>query len=167
MLIGQETTDDQGIARFEYIPRRAESTELVASYGDKQASAFTIVTEVDKIFYQTEAGIRLPSAGPRVFIGPASATESPVGHAPTSALRLPGGLFSWLWLLAFALVLIYSVYFRVMYQVLRIPPSQVGIEGQNVRLVPRISLILIIALAVLTILMIITGPYSYFHLQPY
>lgn len=166
MKIGQAATDDQGIARFEYIPQRAESTELVASYGDVQSSTTAIVTETDKQFYQTEAGLRLPSAGPRVFIGPLTATEPTVGQAPSSALRLPGGLFSWLWLLVMALLLIWSVYFRVMSQVLHIPAST-GTEGQNLRLVPRISLIIIVVLGILMVLMIITGPYSHFHLQPY
>jgi mono/diheme cytochrome c family protein len=166
MVIGQATTDDRGIARFEYIPQRAESTELIASYGDVQSSTTAIVTETDMQFYQSEAGLRLPSAGPKVFIGPQTATEPTVGQAPSSAVRLPGGLFSWLWLLVFALLLIWSVYFRVMYQVLHIPASP-GIEGQNLRLVPRISLIIIVVLCLLMVLMIITGPYSHFHLQPY
>jgi len=166
MAIGEATTDEQGIARFEYIPQRAESTELVASYGDVQSSTTAIVTETDKRFYQAEAGLRLPSAGPRVFIGPRTATEPTIGQAPSSALRLPGGLFSWLWLLVMVLLLIWGVYFRVMYHVLHIP-NPLGIEGQNLRLVPRISLVIIVVLGILMVLMIITGPYSHFHLEPY
>jgi len=166
MTVGDALTDDQGIATFTYVPRRAGTTELVASYGPLQASTGTIVTEADVEFYQAEAGIRLPSGGPPVFIGPGSATESPVGHAPTSALRLPGGLFSWLWLFVLGLVLIYSVYFRVMYQVLRIPAAGRAV-AHSPRLVPQAGLFLIVAMALLTILMILTGPYSHFHLVPY
>ncbi len=58
---------------------------------------------------EVEAGIRLPSGGPKVFIGPHSATEP-----TTSALRLPGVLFSWLWLFVIVLALIWGTYFTVM-----------------------------------------------------
>ncbi len=166
MIVGQATTDNQGVAMFTYVPRRPGVTMLVASYGTLQASATTIVTETDVEFYQASAGIRLPSAGPPVFAGPDSATHYEVGHAPTPALRLPGGLFSWLWLFVFAVVLIYATYFRVMLQVLRIPVA--GRTGSDeAKLVPRFALFLVFALALFVTLMIITGPYSHFHLAPY
>lgn len=164
MAIGDATTDGQGVAVFEYVPRRAGSTELVARYGAIEASAIALVTEADKPFYRVEVGIRLPAAGPKVFIGPRTATEPTEGQAPTTALWLPGGLLSWLWLFVIALVLIWGTYFSVMRQVLRIPPRAAG--GLNLRLVPQISLAIVALLGILMALMVITGPYSQFHLPP-
>jgi len=165
MAIGEATTDAQGIAEFQYIPRRAELTELVARYGATEASATTIVTETDEPFYRVEAGIRLPSAGPEVFIGPPSATQPTEGQAPTSALRLPGGLLSWLLLFVAGLVLIWGTYFVVMRQVLQIPLDR-GVREPGLRLGPRMALVIITLMGILMVLMIITGPYSQFHLSP-
>lgn len=165
MAIGEATTDTQGVAEFEYIPRRAELTELVARYGAAEASTTAIVTEADKPFYHVNTGIELPTLGPKVFIGPPTATEPTEGQAPTSALRLPGGLLSWLLLLVGGLVLIWATYFKVMYQVLRIP-VQPHTKGLNLRLVPLISLAVVFALGTLIVLMVITGPYTHFHMTP-
>lgn len=165
MSIGDATTDDQGVAIFTFVPRRAGSTRLVARYGGSEASATALVTETDKVLYRTEAGIRLPTAGPEILIGPRTATEPTEGQAPTSALRLPGGLLSWLWLFVMALALIWGTYFRVMYQVLRIPAYRRS-GGLNLRLVPQIGLLIIALIGILMVLMVITGPYSHFHLSP-
>jgi len=165
MAIGDATTDDQGVAGFEYIPRRAERTELVARYGTTEASATIIVTEADKPFYHVNVGIRLPALEPEVFIGPPSASEPTEGQAPTSALRLPGGLLSWLLLFVGALALIWGTYFKVMYHVLRIP-AQPLTGGPNLRLVPLVGLAIVVALGILMVIMVITGPYSHFHVTP-
>lgn len=166
MEIGEAVTNDQGVAVFDYTPRLSADTQVVASYQSLEATAPLSIADSGKVFYQTEAGIHLPALGPKVFIGPESALHlGEMGQAPTSALRLPGGLLSWLWLVVIALILIWATYFGVMYQVLRI--SVAGkTRGIDTRLVPRLVLIIVVALGLLLVLMFITGPYSHFHLPP-
>jgi hypothetical protein len=111
-------------------------------------------------------GIKLPAFGPEIFIGPSSAHELDAqGEAPTSALRLPGGMLSWLLLLVLGVILIWGAYFGVMYQVFRISVVA-AVRDTNIRLVPLISLAAITVLGILLVLKLITGPYSHFHLLP-
>jgi hypothetical protein len=86
-----------------------------------------------------------------------------MGEAPTSALYLPGGVFSWLLLVIAAIVLVWSSYFRVMLQVLGIP-----IAGDNrdvdTKLVPKLGLIYVLTLGTILVIMLATGPNSHWHL---
>ncbi len=166
MEIGEAITDSKGVAVFEYAPRHASEIEVVARHNTMETLTTVTLPESDNPVYQAEAGIQLPTLGEEVFIGPESAHGlGEMGEAPTSALRLPGGILSWLLLPAIAVVAIWAVYFRVMYQILRIPVlSRVG--ETNLRLVPLVGMAIIAALGILLALKIVTGPYSHFHLIP-
>lgn len=101
MLIGDAITDAQGVAVFQYFPRRAEATEIVVRYGASEASTRSLVTEADQPFYHTEVGIRLPSWAegvPRAALGHRAARGScphqrpvPAGRAVFVAVALRGG----------------------------------------------------------------------------
>ncbi len=172
MEIGEALTNDQGVAVFEYTPRLTGEIQVVAHHGrlytpdgqDHEAAITLNLAETERTFYTPEAGIRFPFPGNEVFIGPESALElGEMGEAPTSAFRLPGGILSWLLLLVVAVMLIWFTYFRVMYQVFRIPA--VGETGDTTtRLVPLVGLAIVVVLGVFLILMLLTGPYSHFHL---
>ena len=149
---------------MEYSPRQTGEVQIVARYKAIETSTMVSLTESAEPFYQTEAGFRLPAPGKPVFIGPTSALElGKMGEAPTSALYLPGGILSWLLLLVAAVMLIWVTYFRVMYQVWRIPiVSEIG--DTNTRLVPLIGIVVVLALGTLLVLMLLTGPYTHLHL---
>ena len=169
MEIGDAVTNGQGVAIFEYTPQQMGDIQIVARYegdgtGPVETTAMLTLVEVDEPFYQPEIGIQLPVPGEDVFIGPESALElGEMGEAPTSALLLPGGILSWLLLFAAIIMLIWFTYFRVMYQVFRIPVVSV-IRDTDTRLVPLVALAIVVALGIFLVLMIITGPYSHFHL---
>ena len=121
MEIGDALTNDEGVAVLEYIPRQTGDIQVVVRYEAIETATTVSIAENDNPFYQTEIGIRLPAPGPEIFVGPESALEpGEGGKAPTSAFRLPAGILSGLLLLVAAVMLIWSTYFLVMYQVFRI-----------------------------------------------
>ncbi len=162
MEVGDAVTDDKGAAVFEYTPRQTGEVQIVARYEAIETSTTVSLTEAGEPFYQTEAGIRLPAPGDEVFIGLRLPLE-PKGSAPIIGLRLPGGIFSWFLLLVAAVMVIWVTYLRVMYQLLRIPIVE-EIREINTRLVPLIGMAAVVALGMLLVLMLITGPYSHPHL---
>lgn len=164
MEIGEATTSDQGMAVFSYTPGEMGEIKIVARYENIETVTTVNLTD-GKPFYHAEAGIQFPALGQEVFIGPKSALElEDIGKAPTTAFRLPGGILSWFWLLLITVTLVWFTYFRVMYQVLRIPIVS-EIRHIDTRLVPQIGLAIVVALGILLVLMLITGPYSHFHLS--
>ena len=81
-----------------------------------------------------------------------------------TGLRIPGGLpFLLLLAYVFAVILVWSLYFRVMYLVFRIS-SVSKIRDTNTRLGPLIGMAVMLAMATLLVLILITGPYSHFNL---
>ena len=168
MEIGQAETNANGVATLEFAPRLSGDLDVVAKSDSLQATSKLTLAEAEEPFYEPEAAFLMPQLGPGVFMGPASArtlgTDDP---APTSALRLPGGLVSWLFLLAAAMGLIWVSYFRVFRQLMGIPIAQdIRRDGVDTRLMPRLGMAYVIFMGVLLILMIMTGPYSHFHLHP-
>ncbi len=161
--IGEAVTNDQGVTVLEYSPRQTGDIQVVARYEAIEATATLTVTEPNESFYQAEAGIRLPALGKDVLVGPKSAVELEDGFAPVTAFRLPGGILSWLLFLVVAVMLIWVTYFRVMYQVFRIPIVS-EIEDTDTRRVPLVGLAIVVALGILLVLMLITGPYTHLHL---
>lgn len=164
MEIGEAITNDQGVATLEYIPHLAGDVLIVTSYEDTETTATVTLSRSDEPSYQTDVGIRLPTLGKEVFIGPESALlPGETSSAPLTVFRLPGGILSWLLFLVVAIVLIWTTYFRVVYQVLRIPivtePS-----GTNTRLVAWIGIAVVVVLGTLLVLMLVTGPYSHPHI---
>ena len=163
MEIGEALTTDEGVAAFEYTPRQTGDIEVVARYETIETAERLTVAEADEPLYQPEVGIRLPAPGEEVFIGPESSHElGEMVKAPMSALRLPGGILSWLLVVAGAVILIWVTYFRVMYQVLRIPIVS-EIRDTETRFIPLAVLAIVVALGILLVLMLITGPYSHFN----
>jgi len=165
MEIGDAVTNEAGVATLQYIPRRPGEREVIARYNTTETSDNINITDSGEIFYQTVAGLHLPSLGPEIFIGPKSAHEIVDGKAPMTALRLPGGTLSWLWLFVAVLMLVWGTYIFVMYQVLRISTVK-GISTGNSRVVPLVWIAVLIGLGILMVLMVITGPFSHFNLLP-
>lgn len=162
--IGEVNTNNDGTAILEYTPRQTGELEVVASSEDTETVITVNVAEHNEVSYRPEAGIHLPASGGEVFIGPKSALEpGEKGTAPTSAFRLPGGILSWLLIVVFAVALIWATYFRVLYQVFGIPIRR-EIRDADTRLVPLVGMGIVVAMGMLLLLMIATGPYSHFHL---
>ena len=165
--IGEAVTDEDGVGVLEHTPRQTSEIVFVARYKDIEALTTVSLAERTAIFYQAETGLHNDNevSWPEVFIGPQSAVEpAESGDAPTTGLRISGGLQSLLLLAyVFALILVWSFYMRVMYQVLRIPSGR-ETRGINVRLLPMTGLAVMLVLVTLLVLILITGPYSHFNL---
>jgi hypothetical protein len=147
MDIGQATTNSQGQAILHYVPKIVGKQTLTAKYQTLQSESNLNISDSGQNFYQSEAGIRFDSVGPGVFIGPKSAKElGEMGNAPAPALRLPGGIFSWLWLYIGAVVLVWGTYFIVMLQILHISgvSEHHGVNAKLMSLAPRINTRLVI-----------------------
>ncbi len=167
MEIGEVVTSDQGVAVLEYTPRLTGNIQIVSRHIGKSHETAVIVNLIENggSFYQPETGLHTPAMGGEVFIGPQSSLElGEGGTAPMTALRIPGGLVSWPFLAyLFAIILVWGLYLRGMYQVLRIPIAR-EITGTNTRLVPLIGMVVMGAFVIFLVLVLITGPYSHFHL---
>ena len=164
MEIGEAITNDQGVATFEYIPHLAGYVLIVASYETIETTATVTLSRSDEPSYEMKAGIRLPSPGEEVFIGPESALlPGETGSAPITVFRLPGGILSWLLFLVVTIMLIWATYFRVVYQVLRIP-MVTETRDTNTQLVAWIGIAVVVVLGTLLVLMLVTGPYSHPHI---
>lgn len=163
--IEEAVTNGQGIAVSEYIPRQTGEIQVVARYEAIETTATVSLTETTEPFYQAEAGLPDATFLPEIFIGPKSALEpGRGGTAPTTGLRIPGGLpFLLLLAYVFTVILVWSLYIRVMYQLFRIPVVS-EIEDTNTRLIPSIGMIVMVALVTLLVFILITGPYSNPHL---
>ena len=177
MDIGQATTDAQGQAILNYVLKIAGEQTLIAKYQTLESDSKINILDSGQNFYQAEAGIRFQSVGPEVFIGPGSSHElGEMGNAPQPALRLPGGIFSWLWLYIGVVALVWGIYFVVMIQILKISGEReypgrgakpVSLAQRNsTRLIPLVGLAVILGLGLIIVAMIITGPYSHFHVAP-
>ena len=162
--IGQAVTDEQGVAILEYTPRQAGAMAAVARYGASEARATVSVSQGVETTYETEAGIHFPTLGGSPIIYPKSVLDlGPGDAAPLPAFRLPGGIFSWLFILVGTVFMIWFTYFRVMYQIFRIPI--VGeIRDVNTRLMPTIGMAIVITIGVVLILKLLISPWSHLHI---
>lgn len=170
MDIGDAATDERGIAVLEHTPRQAGVRDVVARFESDRfnPAEYSITLTVEESatpFYWSEAGIHLPAPGEEVFIGPDSALHpGEMGEAPTSGLRLPGGVLSWLLIFVGVLLVFWCAYFFIMYQVLRI--AVIGDpRNAGTRLVPLLGLAVIVFTGLALILMILVGPNSNPHLH--
>ena len=164
VAIGEAKTDDEGRAVIEYSPRLSGDLEIVARYETVETVTALYSAATGEPFYETEVGLHLPAPGPEIFIGPPSALSvNENGNAPTSAFRLPGGVVSWLLILVGSVAAIWATYFYVMYQVFVIPVRR-EIRDTNTRLIPLMGMAAILGVAVILVTMLLTGPYSQFHL---
>ncbi len=177
--IGESVTNAQGVAALVHTPRLVGDVQIITLHQGDSHEAVTMVnlaeshrtaTMVNLVestdpFYQAKAGLPDTTSLPEIFIGPKSTLEpEKEGTAPTTVLRIPGGLPSLLLLAyVFTIILVWSLYFRVWYQMFRIPVVR-GIEDRNNRLLPTIGLVTMVVLATLLVFILITGPYSNPHL---
>ncbi|MFC2072698.1 c-type cytochrome [Chloroflexota bacterium] len=162
MYIGEAVTDEQGVAVLTYIPTGDGETTVVAKYGTSEGKMTLTIADSGVVFYQPEAKTSKSSNSKDIFIGPDSARElDKHGNAPSSALYLPGGLFSWLWLYIGILAVVWGTYWLVMHQILGI--SRLDTSGS--RAIPTIALVIVSVMGLIALLMVLTSPYSHFHLQ--
>lgn len=163
MALGEVVTDEQGTAVFNYTPRLSGDVEVVAQYQDVETDSPLSLAAPAEPFYQAQPDVKLPDVGKDVFIGPPGALQlGEMGNAPVGGFRLPGSPLSWLWLLVAVVVLLWGTYFRVIYQVYRVPIAA-RLGGANVRLLPFIGLIVITVAGLVIVAMLFHSPYTHFQ----
>jgi mono/diheme cytochrome c family protein len=161
--IGTATTNNLGTAQFSYMPRSTGAVTFTAVYSGSSGNLAMNLSDPNSPLYAESIGVKFPSAGPAIFLGPSVAAQVSYDAAPTKVFRLPGGLFSFLWIPIMVIMLIWTTYFRVMYQVLHIAPkggSSTGGQKTNTRLLPTIGMVIIVCLGLMLLSMFATGPYS-------
>ncbi len=165
MEIGEAVTDGQGVAVLEYTPRLTGDIQIIARYEAAETAIMLTLAEPDEPFYHhTEAGIKFPAPGVEVFIGPGTPLElGEGGEAPLTVFRPPSGVLSWLSPLLLTVMAIWVTYFYVIYQVFRIP-IVTEIRDTNTRLVALVGMTIVVALGIMLVLILVTGPYSHLHL---
>ncbi len=72
-------------------------------------------------------------------------------------------MISWLLILVGGVAVIWATYLYVMYQVFAIPVRR-ELRDTNTRLIPLMGMAAILGVAVILVTMLLTGPYSQFHL---
>lgn len=164
MELDDAVTNEQGVAATEFTPRSTGETTIIAKSEGAEASIKVQLTGSAQ-YYHPEVGLRLPTVGKEIFVGPASSHELSVPeNAPMTALRLPGGTLSWLLLFVGVLVLFWGAYSRILFNIFRI--SRVQSNEAKLWLVPVAGILLVLFTGTMLVLMVITGPYSHFHLSP-
>ncbi|MBI4301130.1 MAG: Ig-like domain-containing protein [Chloroflexi bacterium] len=181
MVVGEATTDSQGVATLQYEPRIGSEVQFVARYEGNnpgKASEATATVELPEhgSFYQPEAGIRMPTLGPKVAM---SLGSTPVfgERAPSKMVRLPGHLFSWLLPIVLLVGGIWSTFIFVMSQLLNISRDEVvgddGLgalrmkEGGRAKsLIPMLGIAYLLAVSATLIMILLTGPYTHNNLLP-
>ncbi|OGO22869.1 MAG: hypothetical protein A2144_02480 [Chloroflexi bacterium RBG_16_50_9] len=165
MEIGEAITNDKGVAVLDYIPRHTGQIEVRAAYETVEATAHLKLPDTDKHFYVTHIGIDVPSPWRDMSIGESHLELGEGNTAPPTVFRLPTGALSWLTPLLWAAMAIWIVYFYVVYQVFRIPI--VGeIRDIDTRRIPRVGLVIVVAVGILLVLMLVTSPLSHPHGLP-
>ena len=163
--IGQAVTDAQGVAVLEYTPHQDGQLAVVVQYGTNEARATVDVTEGVETVYESEAGLHFPAVGGiNGIIYPKSVLDlGETSNAPLSAFRLPGGILSWVFIMVGIVAMIWSTYFRVVYQIFRIPIAS-EIQGINTRLIPTIGMAVVFMIGVVLILKLLISPYTHLHI---
>jgi hypothetical protein len=161
--LGEEITNQQGVATFEYTPHIAGDRSISVRYRDIETTIPVNLAKADEPFYQPKAGIRLPAPGEEVNVGIESLAPEETTDAPITVFRLPGGILSWLLLFAVTVMLIWTTYFRVLYQVFRIPRVTEIADIDSKRAV-SVSMAAVVLLGILLVLLLVTGPASHPHL---
>ncbi len=163
--IGQAVTDAQGVAVLEYTPLKYGQLAVVVQNGSNEARATVNVSQGVETVYESEAGLQFPAVGGiNGIIYPKSVLDlGEISSAPLPAFRLPGGIFSWLFILVGIVAMIWSTYFRVVYQIFRIPVAGES-HGINIRLIPTLGLALVTTVGVVLILKLLISPYTHLHI---
>ena len=163
MEIGEVMTNKEGIAVLEYTPRQAGDVQVVARHETIETTATLTLAEADGPFYRPTTSPLAPTER-GVLIGTESAPEFGEGvAAPTLALQIPAGFGAWLLGYVLIVMLVWILYFRIMYQLFRIPIAG-EIRDTDTRIVPLIGMAVMVAFVIVLVTMLITSPYSHFHL---
>ena len=163
--IGRAVTDDDGTATDEVTLKVFGDLEVAVRYGEVESVQTIQVAEADEPLYRPTVGLHLPHFTEDVAFGPEAAFElGEKRRAPTTAFRFPGSspgilLFAYV----AAMLLVWGLYLRIMYQLLRIPMA-VRREDTDTTLIPVIGLVVMGALLLLLTFILLTGPQSHFHL---
>lgn len=167
--IGETVTDEKGVANITFTSHLTGNIPVFARYQPDSGKLITTIAVVnlrtaEKRFYETEVGLEYQGFPPDLVLFPESAWQPrEPGIAPVTVLRIPGGLpfIPFVAYLA-TIILVWILYIRVMYQVLRIPAvGKIGSKKEsNARLVPAVGMAVMVLLAVVLVLVLITGPYS-------
>jgi hypothetical protein len=167
MEIGEATTDAQGVAVLEYTSHQSGKLAAVVKLGGSEARANVNVTGEAEVHAHPEVGLHFPVVGPGDIIFPKSSlTLRELDRAPLPAFRLPGGLFSWILVIVAIIFMIWFTYWRVMYQIFRIPIRS-DIREINTRLIPTFGMAMVIFIGIALILKLLISPYSHLHLPPF
>lgn len=163
--IGRAVTDDDGTATDEVTLKVFGDLEVAARYGEAESVQTIQVAEADEPLYRPTVGLHLPHFAEDIAFGPEAAFEvGEKGSAPTTAFRFPGSspgilLFAYV----AAMLLVWGLYLRIMYQLLRIPMA-VRRGDTNTTLIPLIGPAMMGAFLILLTFILLTGPQSHFHL---
>jgi mono/diheme cytochrome c family protein len=165
--VGDAVTDDHGIAELAFMPTELGTITIDVAYQDLHETAPIELLPGDAT-YEVEIGVPLPQiAGGQVNYGPPSSMHlDENASALNTALRLPGGIPSWLLLFIGVIAFIWFTYFRVVFQMFRISPNrgEEALEGQpNTKIVPILIMLFVFTVGVVLLLMIATGPNSQLH----
>lgn len=162
--IGEAVTDGSGVAHLEYVPQLGGPVWIIAQYQDAKSTVEVPLGEADHPFYRPHVGIELPAPGEEVVFPKSLMQLNDDNSAPETVFRLPGGIISWLLTFAGTVFLVWFTYSRVMYNIFRI--STAGQRPDTTaRLIPMIGLVFILTLGITLLLMILTGPYSHWHVD--
>lgn len=164
MVIGQAITNRSGQALVELVVTDTGSLDIIASFGEVEAVGKLVVAEGIKSENGAHIGLHLPEMYDDIVFGPEAATHlDENSNAPVSQFRIPGGMRGFLFLAyLFAVILVWSLYLRVWYQLLRIP-KDVPIQKERLTLVPYFGLAVMTGFLILLIFVLINGPQSHFH----
>ena len=160
-------TDDGGVAQLAFTPTQLGPVTIDVAYQDLHETA-PVELLPGASTYRVDIGVPLPEiAGGQVNYGPPSSMHLDQNDsALNTALRLPGGIPSWLLLFIGVIAFIWFTYFRVVFQMFRISPGRDDEmePGQpNTRLVPILIMLFVFTVGVVLLLMIATGPNSQLH----
>jgi mono/diheme cytochrome c family protein len=161
--IGSATTNDSGVASLQYTPRSSGLLAAVARYGANEGRGSVTVSGESSGSHGTEVGIHLPQLGKGIIYPASVLTLRPGDQAPLPAFRLPGGFLSWMLILVAIVFMIWFTYFRVWYQVFRIPV--VGDRAEvNTKLLPTLAMAAVTFIGVGLILKLLISPYTHLHI---
>ena len=171
-VIGEALTDENGMANITFTPHLTGNIPIFARYqpdGGKLITTTAVVNleTAEERFYETEVGLEYRGFPPDLVLFPESAWQPrEPGIAPVTVLRIPGGLpFIPFTAYLLTVILVWSLYVRVMYQVLRIQVvGKIGSKKEpNARLVPAAGIAIIILVALLMVSVLVKGPYFVSH----
>ena len=170
--IGETVTDDKGVANITFTSHLTGNIPVFARYQPDSGKLITAIAVVnlgtaEERFYETEVGLEYQGFPPDLVLFPESAWQPrEPGIAPITVLRIPGGLpFIPFAAYLLTVILVWSLYVRVMYQVLRIQVvGKIGTKKEpNARLVPAVGIAIIILVALLMVSVLVKGPYFVSH----